>query len=83
MENLGQWAQQTRHAWRQVHLKCHNKGHCTRTIPWTWRQFREWFEQHLEEGVTLGLCHELSHGEWDELRKACLRGMMLPRKAPF
>lgn len=83
MTGLGTWANQTRQAWRQVHLKRQAKGHCTKIVPWTWAQLREWFKLHLEQGVKLGLCEKLPMGEWDELRKACLRGMMLPNKAPF
>ena len=77
------WARETRQAWRQVHAKRQARGHCTKKVPWTWAEFRKWFKAHLEKGVQLGLNERLSQRDWDELRKACLRGMMLPSKAPF
>jgi len=77
------WARELRLAWRQAHIKRGFKGHCTKQVPWTWQEFREWFRSHLEKGVALGLGGILSYGDWDNLRKGCLRGMMLPEKAPF
>ncbi len=72
-----EWMQKTRQAWRQVHEKRQNNGHITIHCPYTWQQFRNWFREHYELGVSLGI-HLKTNGDWPELLRACRRGMMLP-----
>ena len=80
--NAQEWAQRTRQAWRQVHEKRQAK-HITRHCPWTWNDFRQWFKAHYAYGIRILKIHEVEGGSWEELLRACRRGMILPNKAPF
>jgi len=75
------WMRQVRSAWRQVHEKKQAR-HITRHCPWSWKLFRGWFEVQHSRGVALKI-HHLNQGDWQELMRACRRGMMLPDTAPF
>ena len=72
------WERELRNAWIHVHAKIQRNGRCTKNNPWTWKEFRMWFKHHLEDGVTLGIVQIDNNA-----RLGCLRGMVLPNKAPF
>jgi len=76
MDELTIWAGQVRQAWRQAKEKSRNHGRCTKHCPWTYRDFRAFFQSKLEEGVKLGVL-ELHTGDWQELLRSCKRGACL------
>lgn len=68
----GRWMAQLRQACRQVAIKRQQKGRVTRKLPFTWQDFRDWFKDHFQAGVQLGIPADT------QFMKRCQAGMAVP-----